>query len=369
MHAADATERLARALELQGDACERFGSKLYGALMRAAADDVRFGGPVAAVLAGHEDDPGSSALALRLFGPVHRIVLAGGAPALAAFYPSAGGTEHAGERAEHAWPAFRAVVAEHADLLRHDIDQVPQTNEPGRAAGLLGGLLWVLARLPRPLPVRLFEIGASAGVNLRADHACVGAGDQVVWGDGASPFQLPDAWHGTLPPLDPPVDVVERVGCDLAPIDPTAVEGRQRLLSYVWPDTTARFARLEGALEVAAEVPATVECSGAADFLDRVRPTSGALTVVWHSIMWQYLTPEERHRCRRSIERAGAAADDGAPLAHIALEPRRLTEGEAQRFVIAASVWPGGDEVILGEAHPHGIPVEWWEPVTVRTDG
>lgn len=368
MHA-DGTERLARALELQGDACERFGSRLYGALMRAAADDVRFGGPVAAVLAGHEDDPGASALALRLFGPVHRLVLAGRAPALAAYYPSAGGTAPAGERAEHAWPAFRAVVAEHADVLRHEIDQVPQTNEPGRAAGLLGGLLWVLAGLPRPLPVRLFEIGASAGVNLRADHACVRNGEAVVWGDGASPFQLPDAWHGPLPPLDPPVDVVERIGCDLAPIDPTSVEGRQRLLSYVWPDTIARFARLEGALAVAAEVPATVQRRGAADFVDQVGPAQGALTVVWHSIMWQYLTPEERQRCGRSIDRAGAAADDRAPLAHIALEPRRLAEGEAQRFVIAVTVWPGGHEVILGEAHPHGIPVEWWDPAAARADG
>jgi hypothetical protein len=35
------------------------------------------------VLSGHEDDPGASALALRLMGAVHRIVLRGDAPELA----------------------------------------------------------------------------------------------------------------------------------------------------------------------------------------------------------------------------------------------------------------------------------------------
>jgi hypothetical protein len=38
----------------------------------------------------------------------------------------------------------------------------------GRSAALIGALLILVQRFP--LPVRLFEIGASAGLNLRADH-------------------------------------------------------------------------------------------------------------------------------------------------------------------------------------------------------
>ena len=53
-------------------------------------------------------------------------------------------------------------------LDRGALDQPPQTNEVGRSAALLGGLLVLVDRFQ--LPVRLFEIGCSAGLNLRADH-------------------------------------------------------------------------------------------------------------------------------------------------------------------------------------------------------
>ena len=44
------------------------------------------------VLAGYEGRPFGDAIALRLLGSVHRLVLAGEAPELAAFYPSVGGS-------------------------------------------------------------------------------------------------------------------------------------------------------------------------------------------------------------------------------------------------------------------------------------
>ena len=45
----------------------------------------------AELLTGRGDDPVGSALALRFLGAVHRIVLDGRAPDLAALYPSVGG--------------------------------------------------------------------------------------------------------------------------------------------------------------------------------------------------------------------------------------------------------------------------------------
>ncbi len=356
-----AAERLARAFELQADSCAQFGSNLYAGLMDAAAADIRAGGSVPAVVAGHDDDPGPSALALRLFGAVHRVVLEGRAPELATWYPSAGGTvEPNREAGREAWPALRAVLDAHRSELSASLVQAPQTNEPGRAAVLIGGLLHLLARQARPLPLRLWEIGASAGVNLRADHACILDGDVVVWGDETSPFRLVDAWKGSNPPLYPAIEIVERRGCDLAPIDATTAEGRLRLLSYVWPDSVERFRRLDGALQVAARVPATVERVDAVEFLSRLHPDPGTITVLWHSIMWQYLSRNERAGCTAAIERAGAEATSDAPLVHLAFEPRRLAPNEQHRFVVALTTWPGARETLLGEGHPHGIPVDWW---------
>ena len=78
-------------------------------------------------------------------GGVHRLVILGRAPGLAWFYPSVGGEGDP----EDAWPAFRAVLDEHRDELRAGLDQPPQTNEVGRAAALIGGLLHVAAWVAR----------------------------------------------------------------------------------------------------------------------------------------------------------------------------------------------------------------------------
>ncbi|MEU6754091.1 DUF2332 domain-containing protein, partial [Spirillospora sp. NPDC046719] len=199
----------------QARVCAGQGSPMYAELLARAADDADAGGPVAEVLAGRA----SSALALRMLGTVHRIVLEGRAPALAAHYPTAGGT--ADPRA--AWPAFRDVLARHAAEVRAGLADPPQTNEVGRAAPLIGGLLAVAAATG--LPVRLLEIGASAGLNLRADRY------RLLFEGGGygpdSPVMLPDAWRGA-PPAAVPLRIASRLGCDLAPLDPGAPPARAR---------------------------------------------------------------------------------------------------------------------------------------------
>ena len=61
------------ALRTQAEACGELGSPMYAELLAALADDAEAGGPTARVLEGHEDDPGPSALALRLVGSVRSV--------------------------------------------------------------------------------------------------------------------------------------------------------------------------------------------------------------------------------------------------------------------------------------------------------
>ncbi|MEV4259785.1 DUF2332 family protein, partial [Spirillospora sp. NPDC049652] len=142
----------------QAATCAKGGSPMYAELLRRAADDPD--GPVAAVLS---DGPEAGRV-LRLLGATHRLVLEGRAPGLAAHYPTAGGTADP----LAAWPAFRALLADRPDEVRAGMSGAPQTNEVGRAAPLVGGLLAILAAAGER-PVRLLEAGASAGLNLRAD--------------------------------------------------------------------------------------------------------------------------------------------------------------------------------------------------------
>ena len=189
--------------------------------MRAAADDIDAGGVVARLFAGISTPPGSVPQ-LRLMGALHYLVLAGHAPALAAFYPSAGGDRPA----DGVWPVAEAVMEEQFDQVRARLHRTVQTNEPGRSAVLFAGLLWLTDRHRRP--IRLLEVGASAGLNLLVDRYSY-AVDGRELGDPDSPLRFVDPW---MPP--PPIDlqatasalrIVARAGCDLSPLDPTRARG------------------------------------------------------------------------------------------------------------------------------------------------
>ncbi|MGZ4593363.1 MAG: DUF2332 domain-containing protein [Actinomycetes bacterium] len=352
---ADGTSRddMSRRIRAQAHACRELGSPLYAVLLHHVAADVLAGGPSADVLAGHEQDHGPSALALRLMGSVHRLVLERRAPGLAFFYPSVGGQAEA----EGAWPALREVLVEHHDELRSLLHQPPQTNEVGRAAALIGGLCHLVAAAPGPL--RLLEIGASAGLNLRADQFRVALPGGAGVGPADSPVVLDDPWQGVRPPLPDRLEVVERQGCDTAPLDPTSEEGRLRLTSYVWPDQRARLERLRGALEIAARVPATVHRESARDFVRRIALEPGTTTVIWHSIMWQYVDHDERADVAARIDELGAQADPDARLAYLQLEPRRRTPSSDHEVLVVLRTWPDGQERVLATAQAHGIPTTW----------
>src|SRR5918912_144519 len=87
----EARSRIARRLRRQADSCRPLGSPLYAGLLERAAADAEAGGVVAHVLEGRDLDPAGSALAFRLMGAVHRLVLEGKAPTLARHFPTAGG--------------------------------------------------------------------------------------------------------------------------------------------------------------------------------------------------------------------------------------------------------------------------------------
>ena len=343
----------AEAFRQQAEACVRHGSPMYDDVLRALVEDLEAGGPTAVVLAGHEDDTGPSALALRLLGSVHRLVLERRAGRLAAYVPSVGGTWDPASGPA----AYVDLLAREPEAVRERLDRPPQTNEVGRASALIGGLLHLPEELRRP--VRLLELGSSAGLIQLADRFAYVDGDGTTTGDPGSPVVLDPAWEGG--PLTPwrDLEIVEREGCDPMPVDATSTEGRLTLTAYVWPDQTGRLERLRGALSLAQRTPPVVRRLGAGDFVGARGLRTGTVTVLWHSVMWQYLPAAEQVRVSRRIEVLGSEATSEQPFAHLVLEPTRRTPDQPHEFLVVLTTWPGGVRRVLGRSRAHGVPTTW----------
>jgi len=340
----EATETLAKRLRRQAAWCAELDSPLYASLLESAADDLELEGPVRAVLEGFQEEPGSAALALRLMGAVHRLVLDDTLPELAAHYPSTGGDGDPSTT----WPVFRQALIDHRAEVRALLGSGCQTNEVGRSAALVGGFLEAAHRAG--LALRILEIGASAGLNLRWDRyryeSAAGA-----WGDDASPVRFTHSYV-VPPPLNRHATVVQRMGCDLHPIDPTSDTGALVLRSFIWADQLGRLALLDGAIEIAREMPAVVEQAEAADFLRRelARPVPEVATVVFHSVFLQYVDEAGRRRIEAVISEARRSAGHDSPVFHLRLEPGKTAEA---RFEIRL------DDELLGTSLAHGTGVRW----------
>ena len=342
-------DKVASLLLEQADVCRTFESALYGDLLSRASENALKGGVVFELLCPYEArNPRADALALRLMAAVHRLVLSGEALELALHFPSVGGFKG------DAWPAFERLLIDKQERLSPLIALPCQTNEVGRAAALAFGF-FEIATLSS-MPLRLLEVGPSAGLNLRWDHYRYGAGD-VRFGPEASPVDLVGLW--TEPPRVIPslIEVAERSGCDPRPIDAQTAEGRLTLLASVWADQVARVGRLRGALEIAARVPVDIETSSVRDWLPRQlgRKTPGHATVVYHSIVQEYFDEATATAFQNCLAQAGEQAKDEAPLFWLRLEPVRVDD--ALRYAVSLKQWPGGVDRVVAWSGPHGYPV------------
>lgn len=327
----DDRERVLSDLRWQADVT---WDPLTAAVLDAAHADAVAGGATWDRLRPHAALPSGAALALRLAGAAHRLALAGLAPAYAAHLPTCGGDGDIDA-------AARAFVALMAD---DRLDVVPvQTNEPGRTAPLAAAFHALHRRTGRPL--RLLELGASAGLLLRFDDYAFDRGTSVV-GNVASGVRIPlDA--GDDPPPVGPTPVVGRRGCDANPLDPRDEDDRLLLLSFVWAGEVERFRTVAAALDAAATDPAPVDRADAGDWLERelAEPVPDALTVVYHSIVWQYLPPATRDGVRTAL------AGFRGPLAYLRFEPG---DGVAETRVRL-----DGEEHLLATSGFHGRPLDW----------
>ena len=351
----DVNDKLKAAFKAQKQACDMLGSPLTAAIVGFCGDDFIADGPVADLVRGWQGDPLNDNVPLRLAGFIHFLALGGDAPAR--YFESCGGAYDAADEAELR-QALHTAFHKHRDAARHFLRRVPQTNETGRAAMLLLGFSEIAKRTG--LPLRLREMGASAGLNMFFDrfHYTLNTDTGPMhWGDSASPLTLQATWRGSVPVLADTIAVADRRGCDLRPVNIGDADERRALESWVWGDMPERRARLLAALAIADTAPPTIDRADAAGWVAAqiLNRPAGQATVLYHSIVWPYLSVAQRFAIESAFAQAAEAVRTDAPLIWLQMDGREL--GTIAR--LSYKIWtgengPSGEEVIIGPCHPHG---------------
>jgi hypothetical protein len=320
-------------------------SPLYTALSPLVADDDALLAHLAA------RTPGVHPTVL-LFAAVHDVVLRHPDDELAAWFPSVVGD--AARDPDDAGPAFRAFCAAHGDELGRLVRmRMVQTNVARRAVALRYGL----SRIPADDPVRLIEVGASAGILLRHDRYRLQLGESVV-GPTDATVHVTSEWRSADPSPDLAAgpSLAGVVGVDLHPMDPTSAEDRSWLRALIWPENAERAAQLEAALAVVAADPPRVLAGDVVDLaeqLDAELPPDEP-RVVFHSAVRGHIPADHQPAFDDAIRRLGT----NAPLTELSMESRDPGDPQSESDDPAFLLKLDGEPLAHVEAHG-----AWIEPV------
>lgn len=322
------------------------------------------------------DDPAALELARRirtgqsrpdlLLAVIHELVLSEPDHPAAAFYPSVTATPAPGDPA----PAVLDLVRSHHDLIAERLMvRLVQTNEVGRCSYLAPAIRHA-ARLEGDMPIALFEIGASAGLNLlldKIDYRYRSTTISTSVPASTSSTDLPGReerlvvhadLRGPHRPPTHPVSVAWRGGIDLNPLDLRNAADRGWLRALVWPDIQTRRDRLERALAIAANTHDSIRIHrhDATEpwihLLADVAPR--AHLVVFHTAVLAHMTEAAREAAAARV----LQASELRPLSWIQAEPR--ADGDRKRLrLLRCRDGRVEVEYPLGSYHPHGAWLEW----------
>jgi hypothetical protein len=347
---ADSAARVRAAFLDQADWCERLGSPLTAFVCRTLASELVDRTAVARRILGWSGDPAlrHDSLPLRVCGALHRLVRGGRSSSLATIYARRKPLDSG-----QLWSVIEDAFSRHEPLFGEYLSRAPQTNEVGRSAAVMVALLELAARFD--LPLELFELGASAGLNLVPDRHSYEFGS-AVWGMRAA-VHLAPLWKGNSPPVRADLRIVVRRGVDVAPVDVRSPSQRERLISYVWPDQPQRMERVQAAIGAVSGSDVILDAGDAGAWLaSKLSPSAppGRLRVVFHTIAWSYFSAATQARATRALERAGEAATTSTPLAWVRYE---LEDGGA---ALRVRTWPDGEDRLVARGTPHVTELEYY---------
>ena len=337
------------ALLHQSAICTQLGSPLYAEIFQAMAADLTNNGVTAQISEHLPIRPQRDAAPLRIAGAIHRLALTGKAPSIARHFPSTGGNPG---------PTLVDDYLEALAIFRNDIDdglsRSVQTNEVGRTTMLVTGMSFFAREVGIPA-THLREVGSSCGLNLQVDNYFFDTDDCAYGNTNARVRFEGNAWGSPIPDISQCPSLLSRRGCDVAPLNAHNENDQLTLLSFVWPDQFERFTRLRDAIENACTSPSYVapDQKDAAVWIHEqlANIPSNEPVLIFHSIVWQYLSRETKDQFRAEVE--GFCAQREAPTGWLRMEPAGPVAD------LRIDIWQGArkthSDQVLADSSYHGI--------------
>jgi hypothetical protein len=329
------------------DDAKRTGSPLYSRISAGIGQDEEL-----KALCAHAR-PGQPH-ANMILGAVHFLLLRGNDHRLKRFYQTVGGTSSA--QTDDPFPDFRDFVYLHRDAVLTLIEtRVTNTNEIGRSALLHAAFRAVAYDTSDALS--LIEIGPSAGLNLIWDSYGVRylrSGVAAATVNDVASLMIDCELRGErTPPVAVLPSIAGRVGLELHPVDLSKADDRDWLRALIWPDQTARLARLDRAIELFMVRGPVIRAGDALDLLPEAlaEVPSHQVPCVYHTIAIYQFSRE----MKRALEDLLVVAGLRRPVRRISFE----FDGEL--YILSAIRYADGlrEEKRLASCHPHGTWLEW----------
>ncbi len=215
------------------------------------------------------------------FGAIHFLVLSDPSDPLAAYFG-------AGDRAPVADAATFAALkdfcrrrrAEIMKLLTTRTVQFTMVSRANFVPPLLGHAMKQGAREP----LSLIEVGSSAGLVTVFDHYFFDYGPWGRLGDPTAPHVAVARYEGKPPPVpDHMPQIVDRVGIDINPVDPSDPVERRWIEAMMAPDMLADRKMLSDALDRRARIPLPTITGDALIKVPEILPSRQGTICLLHS--------------------------------------------------------------------------------------
>ncbi|MGK0390696.1 MAG: hypothetical protein ACI94Y_003456 [Maribacter sp.] len=287
------------------------------------------------------------------FGAVHYLLLKDKNAELAKYYPSIF-DDH---KNDFPFELFKQFCLDNkAEIIAIEQSRIVQTNALNRCAYLMP----ILSSLYGNEKMNIVDIGTSAGLTLHFDKYEYHYNDEKILGNSEVKINS-EIRKGQLPVFNHLPIINRKVGIDQNPLDVKEKDNAIWLKALIWADRTARFEKMEQAIEIAQNLVIDFEVASTLHDFERIilAQEQNLPLFIFHTHALYQFTEEERQEFRTLIDEIGSQRN----LDYLAVEGSGIfsTDFGKNGVLVVLTTYKNGvkKEELIAVTNGHANWIEW----------